>query len=150
MTTKFRFAMVVLGLGLACAPAALQAQEDEAPSGLPVKYALQFADARHDYNVGNLRGALTTYRDLLDELPDDARVMLWIARCHAGLRREDLALTYLDKVADADADLANEEQRFRGRYCMRLGGMRRRLRRLRCTWISTSLLARRAKRWSAL
>ncbi len=121
MTMKIRFAMGVLGLGLAFAPVALQAQEDEAPSGLPVKYAVQFADARHDYNVGNLRGALTTYRDLLDELPDDARVMLWIARCHAGLRREDLALTYLDKVAEADAELANEEQRFRGEVLHALG-----------------------------
>ena len=106
---------------MAFAPAALQAQEDEAPSGLPVKYALQFADARHDYNVGNLRGALTTYRDLLDELPNDARVTLWIARCRAGLRREDLALTYLDKVAESDAELANEEQRFRGEVLHALG-----------------------------
>lgn len=119
MITKFRNGLATLAVGLACTFPALHAQDSTAT--FPVKYALQFADARHDYNVGNLRGALTTYRDLLDELPEDARVMLWIARCHAGLRREDLALTYLDKLAEVDAELANAEQRFRGEVLHALG-----------------------------
>lgn len=97
------------------------AQSDTTSNALPLKYTVQFADARHDFNIGNLRGALTTYRDLLDELPNDARAMLWIARCHAGLRREDLALQYLDKVAAADEKLANSEQRFRGEVLHALG-----------------------------
>lgn len=97
------------------------AQSDTTSNTLPLKYTVQFADARHDFNIGNLRGALTTYRDLLDEMPNDARTMLWIARCHAGLRREDLALQYLDKVADTDEKLANSEQRFRGEVLHALG-----------------------------
>ena len=120
MLTIFRNTQAVAGLFLAglLPITKLQAQGE---SALPVKYTIQFAEARHDFNIGNLRGALTTYRDLLDELPNDARVMLWIARCHAGLRREDLALSYLNRLAETDADLANEEQRFRGEVLHALG-----------------------------
>lgn len=85
------------------------------------RYAVKMTAAKHDYNIGNLRGALTTFREVLDEVPAEARVELWIARCHLGLRREDLAIAYLDSLQAHDIELANSELKLRGEVLHRLG-----------------------------
>ena len=115
---------VGLALGAACwTPGAgtLQAQTDTTGTeGLPVKYTYRLTEARHKYNIQNLRGALTDYRALLEELPEDPRILLWMARCHFGLRREDLAWEYLNRVQRADPLLAESERRFQGQIQHRL------------------------------
>lgn len=114
--------LLLLGAGAAPWATPARAQVDTTGTeGLPVKYAYRFTEARHKYNVRNLRGALTDYRSLLEELPDDARILLWMARCHYGLRREDLAWEYLERVAKVDPQLAESERRFQGQTLHRLG-----------------------------
>lgn len=117
-------AALLLLLGASAAPWAPQARaqrDTTGTEGVPVKYAYRLTEARHKYNVRNLRGALTDYRSLLEELPEDPRILLWMARCHYGLRREDLAWEYLERMAKADPKLAEGERRFQGQTLHRLG-----------------------------
>ncbi len=98
-----------------------QDAENRQPDAFLAKHAVKMASAKHDFNIGNLRGALTTFREVLDEAPAEARVELWVARCHLGLRREDLAIAYLDSLQAHDIDLANSELKLRGEVLHRLG-----------------------------
>lgn len=97
----------------------ISAQEEQTDPML-ARFAVQMTSAKHDFNIGNLRGALTGFREVLDEVPGAARVELWIARCHLGLRREDLAIAYLDSVMAHDVDLAQTELKLRGEILHRL------------------------------
>ena len=79
------------------------------------------ADARDAYDDGNLRGALTILREAQKAAPNDPRVLVWMARVHADLGRDDLAIEYLDNAAKGDAAVPQREALLHGRVLQRLG-----------------------------
>lgn len=99
-------------------------QAQGAPEGevsFSPRHAVKMTEAKHDFNIGNLRGALTSFREILDEVPASPKVELWIARCHLALRREDLAIAYLDSLKIHDEEVANSALKLRGEVLHRLG-----------------------------
>jgi len=79
------------------------------------------ADARDAYDDGNLRGALTILREAQKAAPNDPRVLVWMARVHADLGRDDLAIEYFDNAAKGDPAVPQREALLHGRVLQRLG-----------------------------
>lgn len=112
---------------LALVVSALQSvgQKDTASTGFvdqPVNLA-KILDARHQYNVNNMRGALTLYREVLDSDPASATAMYGIAECHYALKKYSLALEYLDKAVAANAKVNSSTNFFYGQIHHRVGDL---------------------------
>jgi hypothetical protein len=73
------------------------------------------------FEQGNLRGALTEFRKLHEKAPMHEGVLIGIARCHAGLGRDDLAIGYLETAITGNAQVRTTEALLYGRILQRLG-----------------------------
>lgn len=80
--------------------------------------------ARHEYNINNMRGALTTYRAVLKADPTNSTVMFGIAQCHYSLKKYKLALEYADKAV---ANGAKVDNLFKGKCHQRMAELDRAL-----------------------
>lgn len=105
---------ILLPLALLCALAAPALAQDG-----PVSRTL--ASAIDAYDDGNLRGALTILREAQKSAPQDPRVLVWLARVHADLGRDDLAIDYLTQAASTDPEVSRREALLYGRVLQRLG-----------------------------
>ena len=76
--------------------------------------------AKHEYNVNNMRGALTLYREIIESESKNAGAHYWTARCHYRLKRYDLAEEYLDKAVDLDPSVQGDVAFFYGEIHHRL------------------------------
>ena len=108
---------ILLPLALLCALAAPALAQDG-----PVSRTL--ASAIDAYDDGNLRGALTILREAQKAAPQDPRVLVWLARVHADLGRDDLAIDYLTQAASTDPEVSRREALLYGRVLQRSSGLR--------------------------
>ncbi|MBL7942754.1 MAG: tetratricopeptide repeat protein, partial [Flavobacteriales bacterium] len=105
-----------------CIGQSLEAQKDTTGNGLfdqPFKQA-KLMSARHEYNENNMRGALTLYREVLDNDADNADALFGTAQCHYHLKKYKLAQEYLDKAIAIDPRVSPDVEFFHGEICHRL------------------------------
>lgn len=76
--------------------------------------------AKHDYNLNNMRGALTLYREILKVEPSNAAAHYWTARCHYNLKKYDLSKEYLDKAVALEPEVQDDVLFFYGEIHHRL------------------------------
>jgi tetratricopeptide (TPR) repeat protein len=76
--------------------------------------------AKHDYNLNNMRGALTLYREILKVEPKNAAAHYWTARCHYNLKKYNLSKEYLDKAVEFEPDVQEDVLFFYGEIHHRL------------------------------
>ncbi len=76
--------------------------------------------AKHEFNIKNMRGALTIYRDILASEPKNASALYWTARCHYELKRYDLAKDYLERALAEDSAVQADINYFYGMIHHRL------------------------------
>jgi len=77
--------------------------------------------ARHEYSDNNMRGALTLYREILATDPNNPAALYGTAQCHYNLKKYSLALEYLDKAVNANAEVSNKTNYFYGEIYHRTG-----------------------------
>jgi len=70
--------------------------------------------ARHEFNVNNMRGALTIYREIISTDPTNISALYGIAQCHYHLKRYDLALDYLEQSIKARGNISTDDLFFYG------------------------------------
>lgn len=66
---------------------------------------IKMAQARQSFNEEDYNGALRVYRVLYTDHGTDAKLNYRMAECHLELRQGDLALNYLSKARDNDAEV---------------------------------------------
>lgn len=72
-------------------------EKDKLPAALiPVR----ILSAKHEFNINNIRGALTMYREVLEVDPTNATVLYGIAQCHYASKKYKLAREYAYKAAN--------------------------------------------------
>ncbi len=76
--------------------------------------------AKHEFNIRNMRGALTLYREILASEPNNSSALYWTARCHYELKRYDLAKEYLERAISIDPTVQADINYFYGRIHHRL------------------------------
>lgn len=76
--------------------------------------------AKHEFNVRNMRGALTIYREVLASEPRNSSALYWTARCHYELKRYDLAKEYLERAIAEDPNVQTDINYFYGMIHHRL------------------------------
>lgn len=76
--------------------------------------------AKHEFNVSNMRGALTLYREILASEPRNSTALYWTARCHYHLKRYDLAKDYLERAVAIDPNVQGDINLFFGKIYHRL------------------------------
>lgn len=86
-------------------------------ASIPVK----IVSAKHEYNVNNMRGALTLYREVLEVDPNNATATYGIAQCYYHLKRYSLALEYLNKAVALNASVNTSTNFFYGQIHHRVG-----------------------------
>jgi tetratricopeptide (TPR) repeat protein len=77
--------------------------------------------ARHEYNENNMRGALLIYREVLETEPKNANAMYGTSQCYYNMKKYKLALEYLEKALQTNADVSSEVEYFRGQIYHRTG-----------------------------
>jgi tetratricopeptide (TPR) repeat protein len=81
----------------------IDGDEDEK---LPVALIpVRILSAKHEFNVNNIRGALTMYREVLEVDPTNATVLYGIAQCHYASKKYKLAREYAYKAASNGGDV---------------------------------------------
>lgn len=98
------------------------AQTDTTGTGLfeGATNSAKMLSAKHEYNINNMRGALTLYREIIESEPENAGAHYWTARCHYRLKRYDLAEEYLDKAVALDPSVQSDVAFFYGEIHHRL------------------------------
>ena len=98
------------------------AQKDTTDTGLfgGAANSARMLAAKHEYNVNNMRGALTLYREILNSEPENAAAHYWTAKCHYKLKRYDLSRQYLDKSVELDPSVKGDVEFFYGQIHHRL------------------------------
>ncbi len=76
--------------------------------------------AKHEFNVSNMRGALTLYREILASEPENSTALYWTARCHYHLKRYDLAKEYLERAVALNPNVQGDINLFFGKIYHRL------------------------------
>ncbi len=76
--------------------------------------------AKHEFNVSNMRGALTLYREILASEPENSTALYWTARCHYHLKRYDLAKEYLERAVALNPAVQGDINLFFGKIYHRL------------------------------
>lgn len=76
--------------------------------------------AKHEFNVRNMRGALTIYREVLASEPKNSSALYWTARCHYELKRYDLAKEYVERALAEDPSVQTDVDFFYGMIHHRL------------------------------
>lgn len=76
--------------------------------------------AKHEFNVRNMRGALTIYREVLASEPTNSSALYWTARCHYELKRYDLAREYVERALAEDPNVQSDVDYFYGMIHHRL------------------------------
>lgn len=76
--------------------------------------------AKHEFNVRNMRGALTIYREVLASEPKNSSALYWTARCHYELKRYDLAKEYVERALVEDPSVQTDVDFFYGMIHHRL------------------------------
>ncbi len=70
--------------------------------------------ARSEFNKGNVRGALTIYREILETEPKNSNALFGISECHYSLKRYKLALEYLDNAVAIDPKVSSRSNLYYG------------------------------------
>lgn len=96
----FVLMLATLGALATMTPAVYVAVSDTGDTGFFGSAAnrAKMVAAKHEFNVRNMRGALTIYRDVLEAEPSNGSALYWTARCHYELKRYDLAKEYLERA----------------------------------------------------
>lgn len=102
---------------------ATHAQTDSTSSSLigTASIPVKIVSAKHEYNVNNMRGALTLYREVLDVDPQNATATYGIAQCYYYLKKYNLSLEYLDKAVALNASVNATTDFFYGQIYHRVG-----------------------------
>lgn len=79
--------------------------------------------AKHEFNVSNMRGALTLYREILASEPENSTALYWTARCHYHLKRYDLAKDYLERAVALNPNVQGDINLFFGKIYHRLAAL---------------------------
>lgn len=122
-----RFVLLVV-LTVAVVPSFSQEEKTKPKSDSPslMDQSLVFpriVAARVEFNKGNVRGALTIYREVLQTDPNNSNALFGISECHYNLKRYKLALEYLDKAVAADPKVSSQTNLYYGQIHHRTGNL---------------------------
>jgi tetratricopeptide (TPR) repeat protein len=79
--------------------------------------------ARVEFNKGNVRGALTIFREVLQTDPNNSSALFGVSECHYNLKRYKLALEYLDKAVAVDPKVSSQTNLYYGQIHHRTGNL---------------------------
>ncbi len=79
-------------------------------AAIPVKIIA----AKHEFNENNMRGAITLYREVLAVDPVNATATYGVAQCYYNLKKYNLALEYLNKAVELNAEVNTSTKFFYG------------------------------------
>lgn len=111
-----------------CNSAELYAQKDstQSKSSSIVDQALigpRILSARSEFNKGNVRGALTIYREILETEPNNSNALFGVSECQYELKRYKLALDYLDKAVAIDPKISSRSNLYYGQIYHRTANL---------------------------
>jgi tetratricopeptide (TPR) repeat protein len=86
-------------------------------AAIPVKIIA----AKHEFNENNMRGAITLYREVLAVDPVNATATYGVAQCYYNLKKYSLALEYLNKAVQLNAEVNTSTKFFYGQIHHRVG-----------------------------
>ncbi len=86
-------------------------------AAIPVK----LFTAKHEFNENNMRGAITLYREVLAVDPLNATATYGVAQCYYNLKKYNLALEYLNKAVELNAEVNTSTKFFYGQIHHRVG-----------------------------
>jgi tetratricopeptide (TPR) repeat protein len=92
------------------------AQTDSTETGLMGQAAIpvKIIAAKHEFNENNMRGAITLYREVLAVDPVNATATYGVAQCYYNLKKYSLALEYLNKAVQLNAEVNTSTKFFYG------------------------------------
>jgi len=92
------------------------AQTDSTETGLMGQAAIpvKIIAAKHEFNENNMRGAITLYREVLAVDPVNATATYGVAQCYYYLKKYNLALEYLNKAVQLNAEVNTSTKFFYG------------------------------------
>jgi len=92
------------------------AQTDSTEAGLMGQAAIpvKIIAAKHEFNENNMRGAITLYREVLAVDPVNATATYGVAQCYYNLKKYSLALEYLNKAVQLNAEVNTSTKFFYG------------------------------------
>jgi tetratricopeptide (TPR) repeat protein len=83
----------------------------------------RIVSARVEFNKGNIRGALTIFREVLQTDPNNGSALFGVSECHYNLKRYKLALEYLDKAVAVDPKVSSQTNLYYGQIHHRTGNL---------------------------
>jgi tetratricopeptide (TPR) repeat protein len=91
-------------------------QTDSTETGLMSQAAIpvKIIAAKHEFNENNMRGAITLYREVLAVDPVNATATYGVAQCYYNLKKYSLALEYLNKAVELNAEVNTSTKFFYG------------------------------------
>lgn len=94
----------------------LWSQSDSTETGLMGQAAIpvKIIAAKHEFNENNMRGAITLYREVLAVDPVNATATYGVAQCYYNLKKYNLALEYLNKAVELNAEVNTSTKFFYG------------------------------------
>lgn len=88
-----------------------------------VESSAKMLEAKHEYSVNNMRGALALFREIVDAEADNSAARYWTAKCHYNLKKYDLAKQYVEQSVKLEPNRYKDINFFRGQIEHRLANL---------------------------